>query len=122
MRIEEMNDGRVKGAGKVVKSLRKGVVATHAALQQAHPPLSLYPELLSLRSILPGIVPFVFDPVEFFFVGADLSELPHNSGVSMIFSTTSWNASFTPNAVLAEASMKREDMRCANCWPSVVDT
>lgn len=40
----------------------------------------------------------------------------------MIFSTTSLNTDSTPSAVLAEVSRKREFMRVAKAWASVVGT
>jgi hypothetical protein len=46
----------------------------------------------------------------------------HSSGVSIIFSTTSWKASVTPTAVFADASMKSEFMRVANTCASAVGT
>ena len=45
-----------------------------------------------------------------------------SSGVSMIFSATSLNASLTPTAVFAEVSMKREFIRRAKASPSEVGT
>lgn len=46
----------------------------------------------------------------------------HSSGVSMIFSARSLNASVTPTEVFAEASMKSEFIRRAKASPSDVGT
>ena len=46
----------------------------------------------------------------------------HSEGVSMMRVTTSWNASVTPTAVLADASTNRHPVRDANAAPSDVGT
>lgn len=46
----------------------------------------------------------------------------HSSGRSIIRSTTSPKASFTPTAVLADASINKESIREAKDWASAVGT
>lgn len=87
--------------------------------QQPHPPPSLVSACGSDRLMPPGMFPLsvLFRPTPGFFVtGA------HSSGVSMIFSTTCWNASRTPVDVFADASMNSEFIRSAKRSPSAYVT
>jgi hypothetical protein len=80
------------------------------------PPSAVFSGFCEFKSIVPGISP----PTPRFPLSGVTGA--HNSGVSRIFSTTSWNASCTPTAVLADASMNSEFIRVANCLPSAVGT